>query len=99
LAKFETAGEACGESFFEFFLWSELACSPLPNLQGLAKVETAGEACGESFFEFFLGSELARSPLPNLQGLAKCRYPLLNLSPFAKPSRFGKVRNRRRSLR
>jgi len=58
---------------------------PLPNLQGLAKFETTGEACGESFFEFFLWSESARSPLPNLQGLAKCRYPLLNLSSFAKP--------------
>jgi hypothetical protein len=67
LAKFETAGEACGESFFEFFLGSELARSPLPNLQGLAKFETAGEACGESIHViFYEGGGLARSPLPNM---------------------------------
>jgi hypothetical protein len=32
LAKFETAGEACGEFFNYVFVRMGLVCSPLPNL-------------------------------------------------------------------
>jgi hypothetical protein len=55
LAKFETAGEACGESFNVVFLWNESARSPLPNLQGLAK-------CRVGLFTFAKPARIGKVP-------------------------------------